>query len=214
MRQHIDAYFEYIYPVPLYSFLHRADFLNRYTKGETTPALLLAVCAVSSRFLHDAAQAARQGKSWIEKAERMLFQNLGRTTLENLQAQVLVGLYHNYNFNFNKSFIYVALAVRMAYALKLHKEDRQFSFVDQECRRRLMWCLFINDRFQAGGVPVSYVLAFLFLDVSGAAKRLFVITLRCSKPGDSLDLPMPSLEVQGAIHWPVSCCYKGQAVRE
>ncbi|OAK99591.1 hypothetical protein IQ06DRAFT_277747, partial [Phaeosphaeriaceae sp. SRC1lsM3a] len=154
--------------------------------GETTPALLLAVCAVSSRFLHDAAQAARQGKSWIEKAERMLFQNLGRTTLENLQAQVLVGLYHNYNFNFNKSFIYVALAVRMAYALKLHKEDRQFSFVDQECRRRLMWCLFINDRFQAGGVPEYLVLSSASLQIQ----------LPCPEHNFQVDMPIITPRLQ------------------
>lgn len=90
----------------------------------------------------------------------MLFQNLGRTTIESVQALVLVGLYHSYNNNSSKSFLYVALAVRMAYALKLHKEDSRLPFLDQECRRRLMWCLFITDRFQAGGVPVSHLVPF------------------------------------------------------
>lgn len=155
MRQHIDAYFEFIYPIPLYNFLHRADFLSRYTAGTISPALLLAVCALSSRFLSSTPQAARQAKLWIDTAERMHFQSLGRTTLEGIQALMIVALHYTYCINATKSFLYVALAARMAYWLKLHKEDSHLSFVDQECRRRLLWCIFTKDRFQAGGVAVS-----------------------------------------------------------
>jgi hypothetical protein len=155
VREHIDAYFSYIYPIPLFSFLHRADFLNQYTAGTVSPALLLAVCAVSSRFLSSTAQAAPQAKSWIDKAERLLFQTLGRTTLESIQTLLMIGLHFSHSNHTNKSFLYVALAARMAVWLKLHKEDSRLSFVDQECRRRMLWCIFILDRFQAGGVAVS-----------------------------------------------------------
>ncbi|KAH7402353.1 fungal-specific transcription factor domain-containing protein [Phaeosphaeria sp. MPI-PUGE-AT-0046c] len=186
IRRHIDAYFDYIYPVPLYSFLHRADFLNRYANGGTTPALLLAVCGASARFLPAATQLARQSKSWIEKAERMLFQSLGRTTLESVQALVLIGLHYNCNNNPNKSFVYVALAARMAYAIKLHKEDSRLSFIDQECRRRLMWCLFVNDRFQAGGVPEYIVLSTASLQIQ----------LPCPEHNFQVDMPVSTSRLE------------------
>jgi hypothetical protein len=42
VRQHIDAYFEYVYPVPVFSFLHRAELLSQYTTGMISSALQFA----------------------------------------------------------------------------------------------------------------------------------------------------------------------------
>ncbi|KAH6870652.1 fungal-specific transcription factor domain-containing protein [Alternaria rosae] len=157
IRQHIDAYYDYIYPVPIFSFLHRAEFLGQYTAGIVSPALLLAVCGVSSRFLSSARERAGMIKSWIEQAETIIFQNMGKMNVSDVQALMLLELHCMYNHQNGKSFTYISLAVRMAYLLKLHKEDRQLPFVEQESRRRLLWCMFALDRLHAGGVP-EYIL--------------------------------------------------------
>lgn len=41
----------------------------------------------------------------------------------------------------------------MAYLSKLYKEDSKLSIVEQECRRRLMLCIFTVDRLSAIGAP-------------------------------------------------------------
>jgi hypothetical protein len=155
VRQHIDAYYDYIYPIPNFSFLHRAELLGQYAAGTVPPALLLAVCGVSSRFLPSAKERANMIKSWIERAETIIFRSMGKTDLASIQTLVLLELYCMYNHQNGKSFLYISLAVRMAYSLKLHKEDGRLSFLEQESRRRLLWCMFTLDRLHAGGVPVG-----------------------------------------------------------
>jgi hypothetical protein len=129
--------------------------LGQYTAGIVSPALLLAVCGVSSRFLPSARERAGMIKSWIEQAETIIFQNMGKMNVADVQALMLLELHCMYNHQNGKSFTYISLAVRMAYLLKLHKENSQLPFVEQESRRRLLWCMFALDRLHAGGVPVS-----------------------------------------------------------
>lgn len=156
VRQHIDAFFEYIYPVPVFSFLHRADFLSQYSSKTLDPILLLAVCGASARFLPPANRATNEPKQWIERAELMAFKSLGKDAIPNIQALMILALHRSYKHQPGKAFYYISLAARMAFSLKLHKEDHSLSFVEQECRRRLLWCIFCVDRFHAGGIPVKF----------------------------------------------------------
>ncbi|KAF2821007.1 hypothetical protein CC86DRAFT_470803 [Ophiobolus disseminans] len=165
IRQHIDAYFEYVYPVPVFSFLHRADFLSQYVSDTLCSALLLLVCAISSRFLPPFGSRPSAAKSWIERAETMLFQRLGKWTVEDLKALMLLTAYCSHSQHSAKASSYLALAVRTAIFLKLHKENHVLPFIEQECRRRLLWCMFTVDRFQAGGVTEYIVLPSTFIHV-------------------------------------------------
>ncbi|KAF1971166.1 hypothetical protein BU23DRAFT_648089 [Bimuria novae-zelandiae CBS 107.79] len=97
IRQHTDAYFEFIHPVPVYGFLHRADFLAQYSSGTVSTALLLAVCSVTSRFLSTAYQSAGQVRSWVELAETMVFQSLGKTSLASIQTLIILAMYRGHN---------------------------------------------------------------------------------------------------------------------
>jgi hypothetical protein len=155
VREHIDAYFDYIYPIPVYSFLHRADFLAQYASSLVPSMLLLAVCGIASRFLPADKGKPGQARAWIELSEKMVNQSLGQNTITAVQTLMIIALYHTHNHQTSKSSLYLALASRMAYLLKLHMEDSRVLFVEQECRRRLIWCMFTMDRFHAGGVPVS-----------------------------------------------------------
>lgn len=116
--------------------------------------LLLAVCGASARFVPPTDGTRNEAKHWIERAELMAFQSLGKDTISNIQALMILALHRSYKHQPGKAFYYVALAVRMTFSLKLHKENGSLSFVEQECRRRLLWCMFLVDRFHAGGIPV------------------------------------------------------------
>lgn len=153
-RKHIDAFFEFIYPIPTYSFLHRADFLRQYSLGSLPPLLLLAVCGTASRFLSSSKEATSRAKAWIEAAEADVLRNLGETKTYHVEALMILGYNRRCNHQSGKTFFFVSLAARMAYHLKLHQENHRLSFLEQECRRRLIWCIFTVDRFCAGGVQV------------------------------------------------------------
>lgn len=51
MRQHIDAFFEYIYPIPYQSFLYQSTCLrNELDKCSHDQNLLRAICGASARY--------------------------------------------------------------------------------------------------------------------------------------------------------------------
>jgi hypothetical protein len=188
VRQHIDAYFEYVYPVPVFSFLHRAELLGQYTIGMISPALLLTVCGVSSRFLLSANERRGQARSWIEQAEIIIFESLGKATLANTQALMILTLYHTQNHQNSKAFFYLSLAIRMAYSLNLHRENSRISFLEQESRRRLIWCMFSMDRLQAGGIPVRLTFLILYTTVketqlwsSDCCAQIYACVNHCSQ---------------------------------
>lgn len=117
--------------------------------------LLLAVCGAAARFVPSFMGSSTRPKSWVDRAEAMVFQNLGKVDISYLQALAILGFNRAGNHQTGKSFHFVPLMVRMAYLLKLHKEDTKLPLVERECRRRLLWSIFTSDRFYAGGVKVS-----------------------------------------------------------
>lgn len=154
-RQHIDAFFQFIYPIPVYSFLHRADILRQYSSGTLPPVILLAICGAASRFLSLSKEATDRAKLWIEAAESRVLKSLGEARPYHAEALMILGFNRRCNHQSGKTFFFVSLAARMAFHLKLHRENTQLPFLEQECRRRLVWCIFTVDRFCAGGVQVS-----------------------------------------------------------
>ncbi|KAJ8119128.1 hypothetical protein OPT61_g19 [Boeremia exigua] len=129
-------------------------------------------------------------RTWIELAETTIFRTLGKPTVANIQAILILGLYRSYNNQSGKTFLYLSLAVRMAFSLKLHKDDSNLSFIERESRRRLLWCLYTVDRLCAGGVP-EYTL----LPVNAIK-----VQLPSPEHNYKLDLPIetPFLQLEGA----------------
>jgi hypothetical protein len=163
VRDHIDAYFVHIYAAPLFNFLHKVEFLNNYASGTVDTALLLAVCGAASRFLLPTKEDASQAKSWMKRAESMVLQNTSKLKVSNLEALMIVILHYTHHHQFSQAFLHLSLAARMAFTLKINHEDRALSFIEQESRRRLLWCIYSLDRLIAGGVPVSTTFYLLYL---------------------------------------------------
>ena len=158
IRQHIDAFFDCIHPIPIYSFLHRANILRQYSSGTLPTVILLAICGAASRFLSMSKEATEQARSWIDAAESKVLKRLGEPKPYHLEALMILGFYSRCNHQSGKTFYFVSLAARMALQLKLHKENHQLPFLEQERRRRLVWCIFAVDRFCAGGIQVCDLL--------------------------------------------------------
>lgn len=156
VRKHINAFFEFIHPIPGYNFLHRAEILRMYSLGSLPSVLLLAICGAASRYLSVSDMATNEARSWIEAAESKVLKSLGEARPYHTEALMILGFNRRCNHQSGKTFFFVSLAARMAYHLKLHRENHNLNFLEQECRRRLVWCIFTVDRFCAGGIKVCY----------------------------------------------------------
>ncbi|KAK6531301.1 hypothetical protein TWF281_008115 [Arthrobotrys megalospora] len=170
LQEHlVEVYFECVYG-QTYLLLHKPSFMRRFKNGTVPPVLILALCAVSARFSNH--PTIRKdlpflaGEEWGIEAGRIVRENFDRANLTNLTVLLLLGLHELGTCNGGKSWAYGGMAMRMAYALQLHKEidndplglpagnlmgRNAISFTDREIRRRLMWACFFMDRFNSSG---------------------------------------------------------------
>jgi hypothetical protein len=89
----------------------------------------------------------------MDEAEMDALQNLGDLTIPRLQALTLLAFFEfTYHIHSTKALMFLGLAARLAFAKRLNYEDHTLSVVEQESRRRLMWSIFVLDKFCSGGV--------------------------------------------------------------
>ncbi|KAK6544470.1 hypothetical protein TWF694_001164 [Orbilia ellipsospora] len=171
LQEHlVEVYFECVYG-QTYLLLHKPSFMRRFKNGTVPPVLILALCAVSARFSNHPTirkdMPFLAGEDWGIEAGRIVRENFDRANLTNLTVLLLLGLHELGTCNGGKSWAYGGMAMRMAYALQLHKEidddplgipashsappRNPISFTDREIRRRLMWACFFMDRFNSSG---------------------------------------------------------------
>ncbi|KIW33394.1 uncharacterized protein PV07_00247 [Cladophialophora immunda] len=144
----IEAYFEHLYPLPAYAFLHRKSLTQRYREGSLESCLILALCAVTAQRLRFQPCYPESVSDWAEKAEQDLMHNIKSPSIPRLQALVLVIRYMIDVGQFPKAFMLAALVGRAAAALRLYSERPDLPFLTQETRRRLMWsCVLLDGSF-------------------------------------------------------------------
>ncbi|KAJ4591951.1 hypothetical protein HRR83_007252 [Exophiala dermatitidis] len=146
-----DAYFEHVYPLPWFAFLHKRSVVQRYMDGSIEECLPLAICAVTTQRLKFEKYDAELSASWASKAEEYLMQTIDTPSTSRLQALVLIVRYRVEAGNFSKAFMLAALAGRCAVALRLNYERPELRFLVQEVRRRIMWsCFLLDSNFSVG----------------------------------------------------------------
>ncbi|EWC48327.1 hypothetical protein DRE_02096 [Drechslerella stenobrocha 248] len=171
LQEHlVEVYFDCVYG-QTYLLLHKPSFMRRFKNGTVPPVLILALCAVSARFSNHPVirkdMPFLAGEEWGIEAGRIVRENFDRANFTNLTVLLLLGLHELGTCNGGKSWAYGGMAMRMAYALQLHKEidddplglpppeptssRSPISFTDREIRRRLMWACFFMDRFNSSG---------------------------------------------------------------
>ncbi|KAI1823023.1 hypothetical protein F4861DRAFT_353737 [Xylaria intraflava] len=148
-EKQIEDYFDHLYPLPSFAFLHKQTVIRRCRDGTMNEPLRLAICAITALHLqrtwlpHDV---------WAQQAEQLIIQQIGRPSIFHLQALILVVRYRIESGEFATAFMLAALAARTALALRLNYERAELAFVAQEARRRLFWALYLLDDYFCVGL--------------------------------------------------------------
>ncbi|KAH0424690.1 nitrate assimilation regulatory protein [Colletotrichum camelliae] len=162
IKQHIDAFFDFVYPIPCYGFIHKATFCQ-------------------ARYLASGDQGRlQQATRWIQEAEMQLFMRLSEPSLSDIEALMLTTLDHIMARRFSKMLISACLAARLAYMMRLNYEDGRHGFLMQERRRRLMWAIFTLDTLYSSGRA----------EFTGCSKETIHLQLPCNERSFTLDIPV------------------------
>ncbi|KAL9114911.1 MAG: hypothetical protein Q9227_001154 [Pyrenula ochraceoflavens] len=167
LQQHLaEVFFDCIYGQS-YLLLHKPSFMRRLATGNVPPVLMLAVCAISARFsTHPSLNTSPnflRGESWASPARAIVERRHFQPNITILTVMLILGLHYFGTCEGGLSWSFGGQAMRMAYALQLHREldhdplgrtkdkSSELSFTDREIRRRTMWACFLMDRFNASG---------------------------------------------------------------
>lgn len=148
VRPLVELYFDRLYPLASYSFLHKATVIRRCRDRTIDRALKLAICAVTAMFF---SKHQDERDAWAQESERIVLDRLESPSIFQIQASLLVIRYRAGVGQFPRAFIMAGLAARWAVALRLNYEHSGLSPVAQEVRRRTFWSLYLlEDSFCVG----------------------------------------------------------------
>ncbi|KAF4333467.1 nitrogen assimilation transcription factor nit-4 [Fusarium beomiforme] len=144
----VNQYFERLYPLPAFCFLHQATVIQRCHDKTIDRALQLAICAITAVYF-DQCQGERD--AWAGEAEQLILERLEQPSIFKIQASLLLIRYRAAVGQFPRAFIMAGLAARWAAAIRLNYEHSKLSPVAQEVRRRTLWSLsLLEDSFCVG----------------------------------------------------------------
>ncbi|KAI0828106.1 hypothetical protein F5Y06DRAFT_225316 [Hypoxylon sp. FL0890] len=146
----VDTFFERIYPMPSFAFLHPTTTKRRCKDGVRYKALALAICAMTALYT---TQNSEDASVWIQEAEQYVWQNLESPTIPRLQALLLIVRYCMEAGRFQRAFMLIAIAARSAAAMRLNHEPQDLDIIGKEVRRRIVWSLKITERYFSVGLP-------------------------------------------------------------
>lgn len=154
IQQHLDAFFQYVYPTATFNFIHRGSFLHSWHKDVLSRSLLRATVGVARRFMDlDREPAIR----WLEESERDVVADLDLISIPKLQILLLLIFDRLASAKFSSTWYLMSLASRVAHGLKLGQPTSAVPFTNQECRRRLMWCVYSVERMgSTDGLCTTY----------------------------------------------------------
>ncbi|CRK16956.1 hypothetical protein VD0002_g3302 [Verticillium dahliae] len=146
----VDAFFENIYPLPSYAFLHPETTKRRCRDAQVHRALASAVCAIAALHMGRDRQLASR---WIQGAEQSIWLHLGSPTIPRLQTLLLIIHFRMETGAFQRAFMLTATAARFAAAMRLNYERPDLDPISREVRRRIVWSLKIMERYFSIGLP-------------------------------------------------------------
>lgn len=154
----VEFYFNNIYPLPSYAFLHPQTTIQQCIEGGLETCLSYAISAVASYHRGPAQTRGDVELSWIQAAEDLIWKHLESPSLAQVQALLLVVLYRVETGTLQRAFMLSSLAARAAAALRLNHERTTTSAcrnnrVSYEVRRRTMWSLKLVERYFSMGLP-------------------------------------------------------------
>lgn len=151
----IYNFFEHLYPVPSYAFLHPSMTLAKYKQGTLEQPLVLAICAMTS--LHVTlpdylAVDRKKSAEWVSNAEEAIWRCLEHPSMPRLQALLLIISYRMATGGYEKAFMLTAIASRAASAMGLNHEHMYLDPISEEIRRRSIWCFKLLESYFSIGL--------------------------------------------------------------
>ncbi|KAJ6009103.1 hypothetical protein N7499_000943 [Penicillium canescens] len=143
--QRVGDFFERIYPMTSYAFLHEPTIREQSQNNTLDQCLALAIVAIAKILLSPKSQPLNESVSLTKKAETIILDHLERPSTVKLQALILIIHYHIQTGRFSRAYMLTGLAARAATALRLNYERPELSFIAQETRRRVLWALTAID---------------------------------------------------------------------
>ncbi|KAL8854807.1 MAG: hypothetical protein Q9221_000313 [Calogaya cf. arnoldii] len=167
IQEHLaEVFFDCVYGQS-YLLLHKPSFMRCLRAGAAPPVLVLSVCAIAARFsTHpqvNSEPAFLRGEEWAAPAREIVLKSYDQPSITNLTVLLILGLHEFGTCQGGRSWMFCGMAMRMAYALQLHREldydplvrkedaDPKLSATEREIRRRAMWACFLMDRFSSSG---------------------------------------------------------------
>ncbi|KAK2926531.1 hypothetical protein FoTM2_013399 [Fusarium oxysporum f. sp. vasinfectum] len=167
IQEHLaEVFFDNIYGQS-YHLLHKPTYMRKLKNGTLPPVLVLTMCAVAARFTSNPLVSSSgpeflRGEEWASHARDICTRRYEWPNLTILTCLLILGLHEFGTCQGGRSWALGGQAIRMAFALQLHKDleydpsgrngtKTQLSFIDREIRRRIMWACFLMDRFNSSG---------------------------------------------------------------
>ncbi|ORY04154.1 hypothetical protein K493DRAFT_59036 [Basidiobolus meristosporus CBS 931.73] len=149
----LEIYFSRINPI--FPLLHKSDFLDHLNKADIPPYFLLnSILALSATLISSEEVLKRENltpDAFYKKARVLLDQTYEMSSLENIQALVLLGIYHHITHGGMRAWLYSGMAIRMAEDLGLHRNPDKWDIKgltreEKEARKRVWWVCYQIDR--------------------------------------------------------------------
>ncbi|GLB02870.1 hypothetical protein AtubIFM57258_006337 [Aspergillus tubingensis] len=210
IQEHLaEVFFDCVYGQS-YLLLHKPSFIRRLKARTVPPVLILAVCAVSARFsTHPQINSEPpflRGENWANPAAAIALSRHDEPNITILTVFLLLGLHEFGTCHGGRSWSFGGQALRMAYALQLHREldhdpllvqnngnGSQLSFTDREIRRRTMWACFLMDRYNSSGSQRPPI----------GNEKFLQIQLPIKESHFQMEIPGPTEDLDGNVLNPV-----------
>lgn len=210
IQEHLaEVFFDCVYGQS-YLLLHKPSFMRRLKARTIPPVLILALCAVSARFsTHPQVKSDPpflRGENWANPAAHIAMSRHDEPNITILTVFLLLGLHEFGTCHGGRSWSFGGQAMRMAYALQLHREldhdpllgqgnnsKSQLSFTDREIRRRTMWACFLMDRYNSSGSQRPPI----------GNEQFLQIQLPTKEPHFQMEIPGPTEDLDGNVPNPV-----------
>jgi hypothetical protein len=154
---YIDSLLENVHPISCNNFLHPGSLCEAIHRAPHL--LVLAICGSSAKFM-PGEDSKSNGRRWAEEAKILVMKSLDRVSTLTMSAIQFLALHEMHEAEYTsawnligtfaiRGFIVetdcVGIATRMSLQLRLHELVSPGTFLQQECRRRLMWAVFVSD---------------------------------------------------------------------
>ncbi|KAM0501385.1 hypothetical protein ACHAP8_004373 [Fusarium lateritium] len=210
IQEHLaEVFFDNVYGQS-YHLLHKPSYMRKLKNGTLPPVLILTVCAVAARFTSNPLESSSgpeflRGEEWASHAREICTRRYEWPNLTILTCLLILGLHEFGTCQGGRSWALGGQAIRMAFALQLHKDleydpsgrngaKKQLSFIDREIRRRIMWACFLMDRFNSSGTDRPMFIREDTIQIPLPVKEKYF----------QFDMPAPTEMLDGQIPHPAS----------